>query len=100
MLADGLDRAFLEGSLAGALLVGRVWLLPHEAVALVVTPGDVPRGRLPAEVAVDAGGVDEIRPGRVLGKPLREVSHVRSLQGTGCEGRRPEADAESRETGP
>ena len=52
--AYGLDRATIHGLLAELLLLGSLRLFEDEAVAAVIIAFEVRRGRLTAEITIDA----------------------------------------------
>lgn len=77
VVADGFNGTLFQGGEARRLF-GRVLRLAHdEAVPVFVLADEVEWGRLTAEVAVDAGGVDVEATGDVLGDLLALVGHWR-----------------------
>ena len=75
VVADGFNRAFLQSGQSGGFLGGVGGLAIDVAVALGIVAPEVLRGRLPAEVAIDARGIDIESAGDVLLQPLCPVSH-------------------------
>ena len=61
--------------MAGGFLGGGGGLMADEGIARVILANEVVAGDFAAEVAVDAGGVDEVASGDVFGDFLIEVSH-------------------------
>src|SRR5579883_1937986 len=75
VLADRLDGAFLECGQAGGVLLRAAGLSRDIAAPPGVVALEVPGRRLPAEVAVDARGVDVEASRNVLRNLQAEVGH-------------------------
>ena len=77
---DRLDGAFFERGVAGRFGFGRGGLVADVGIPSVVLTDEVVAGHLAAEVAVDAGGVDEVATGDVLGDFLVKLGHCCSRE--------------------
>ncbi len=81
---DRLDRAFFQRGATGGFFLGRCWAASGRSYSPRVLADEVVGGDLAAEVAVDAGGVDEVAPADVLGDFLVEVGHDSATRRTVC----------------
>ena len=75
VVADGLDRAAFHGLNALRLFFRRAGLLVNVGIPAVIAAGEVGRGGLPAEIAIDALVINEEFTGNVFGVFVLEFSH-------------------------
>jgi hypothetical protein len=94
VLADRLDRAFLEGCQTSGLFFRSGRLMEDVAAATVIIPLEIAGCGLAAKVAVDASGVDVESAGDILGYSTAQVSHLRGMSRGWSEGPAPEFQAD------
>lgn len=76
VVADGLDRTAFHGLFALGFLLGILGLFEHERITAIITAGEIGRGRLTAEITVDALVIDIKFPGDVFGVFVFDFGHT------------------------